>query len=76
MFHADPTFMQAFTTVRKHHSDEEWLLMSPQQITREIYDEVRRLDRMRLEMTHVMPEAAMEPVVATSFSSMHSRGDE
>jgi phosphoglycerate dehydrogenase-like enzyme len=40
----DTTFIQAYRTIRSRYSVDEWLFLLPQQITEEIYNEMRRLD--------------------------------
>jgi hypothetical protein len=40
----DATFLKAYDTVRNRYSADAWLFASPQQITKEIYSEMRRLD--------------------------------
>jgi hypothetical protein len=40
----DPVFQQAYSTVRRSCSDEEWAALTPRQITDAIYREIRRID--------------------------------
>jgi hypothetical protein len=40
----DPVFQQAYLTVRRSCSDEEWAALTPRQITDAIYREIRRID--------------------------------
>ena len=56
MSQSDPIFRQAFDNVRGRHSAQEWLLISPQQITQEIYAELRRLDLVRGEEMVTQPK--------------------
>ena len=45
----DPVVSQAIATVRGRYAAEELAMLSPRQVTAEIYIEVRRLDLQRLE---------------------------
>jgi hypothetical protein len=56
MSQSDPIFRQAFDNVRSRHSAREWLLISPQQVTQEIYAELRRLDFVRGEEMVMQPK--------------------
>ena len=49
MSEPDPTVMQAIATVRSRYGLDEWLSLTPQQITEKIYSEVRRLDLIRVQ---------------------------
>jgi hypothetical protein len=40
----DPVFQQAYATVRRSCSDEEWAALTPRQIADAIYREIRRID--------------------------------
>ena len=61
MSQSDPVFKQAFDIVRSRHSAQEWSLMSPHQITREIYIEVRSLDLSRGAEMAVQQKEAKRP---------------
>ena len=43
----DPVFLQAYATVRRSFSDEQWAALTPRQITDAIYREMRRIDAIR-----------------------------
>jgi hypothetical protein len=61
MSQPDAVFMQAFDTVRRRYSVDEWLSLPPRQITRQIYDEMRRLDLMRAEKMLLSPPRRRRP---------------
>jgi hypothetical protein len=44
---SDRIFQTAYDRVRARHSDEEWLALSPRQITDAIYKEIRAIDAER-----------------------------
>lgn len=41
---SDQIFQEAYARVRQRHTEEEWLAMSPRQITDSIYREIRQID--------------------------------
>ena len=45
----DPVVPQAIANVSRRYAAKEWAMLSPRQITAEIYAEIRRLDQQRLE---------------------------
>jgi hypothetical protein len=49
MAQPDPVFLRAFDAVRCCYGVDEWLSMTPQRITKEIYQEMRRFDLVRAE---------------------------
>ena len=49
MSQPDATFLQAFNSVRRRHSVEEWISLPPRQITQEIYAEMRRIDLIQAQ---------------------------
>jgi hypothetical protein len=56
----DPVFQQAYATVRRSCSDEEWVALTPRQIADAIYREIRRIDADKVtDAAHtVTPENA------------------
>lgn len=48
---SDQIFQTAYTRVRARHTEEEWLALSPRQITDAIYREIRRIDAERVQRT-------------------------
>jgi hypothetical protein len=44
---SDQIFQEAYTRVRARYSEEEWLALSPRQITDAIYREIRQIDAER-----------------------------
>jgi len=46
---SDQIFQEAYSRVRAQHSEEEWLALSPRQITDAIYREIRLIDAERTQ---------------------------
>jgi hypothetical protein len=51
-FRGDPIVAQAIAIVAAHQPMEEWWSLAPGVRTHAIYDEIRRLDRTRVEAVH------------------------
>lgn len=46
---SDKIFEEAFARVRARYSEEQWLALSPRQITDAIYREIRQIDAARMQ---------------------------
>ncbi len=73
MAQPDATFMKAYDAVRNRHSAEGWLFASPQQITKEIYAEMRRLDLIRAEKL-ALRSGTRKKRTAADFVPLHADG--
>jgi hypothetical protein len=45
----DTIFQKAYARVRARYSEEQWLALTPRQITEAIYREIRQLDAERTQ---------------------------
>ena len=70
MAQPDGVFLQAFESVRSRHSVDEWLSMTPQRITAEIYQEMRRLDLIRAE--ELLRSGAKKKRHGRAFVTLHT----
>ena len=50
---SDHIFQDAYARVRGRHDDQAWFALSPREITDSIYQEIRAIDRERLEQASV-----------------------
>jgi hypothetical protein len=66
----DAVFLQAFEAVRGRHSIDEWLSAAPQRITRQIYEEMRRLDLIRAQ--EMLRPTARKKRVGSALVTLHS----
>lgn len=46
---SDHIFQDAYARVRGRHDDQSWFALSPREITDSIYQEIRAIDRERLQ---------------------------
>ena len=60
---SDQIFQEAYERVRARHTQEEWLALSPRQITDAIYREIREIDAIRSK--------SREPTAMRSEESPH-----
>lgn len=67
----DPIFLRAFETVRGRHSVDEWLSMTPQRMTEDIYKEMRRLDLIKAEKLQQRP-GYKQARTATTLVTLHA----
>ena len=46
---SDEIFAEAYARLRGRHSEKEWFSLTPQDITKAIYSEIRAIDRERFK---------------------------
>jgi hypothetical protein len=59
---SDSVFQEAYTRVRARHTDQAWFALTPREIADSIYQEIRLIDRERLECAET--DSASMPIAA------------